>query len=474
LGLFLPPLMDNVKKLYLKVYSWPVIFSLSFVSKWFFVGKNYGTEEDSYGQIVNAFEIWESSSYIASRLPGHPIYDLLLAAMYPRFIQPIFTNSVSLLSLLFACYFLWKLLNSFFGSQYAWFAVLVFSQLPAVFNASVVTIDYMPTMAFLLGGFWFNQKGKPIMAGLFFALATGYRINSVVYAPAALIFKRKSNFFSLKFSKNEWLLGLSTLLFCVLFYMPVFSSYGWGFFSHANPPYPEWTKIVYNASFRFWGVIGICWFFISLRWFLKEKKFTINPAIFLGLLLTFAIYLRFPFKTEFLIPALPFVFMAFGSTQKEKNQFIWSLLFLLNPFILGLYLVEPIRGANEKHLLAAFGSPEKKIGFFPLKGNAFCFKEERLNKENFVLQLDTVAHLQSEKSAVVSAYFYNLIWVKQHFGELKAPFLPIDYLSEDSLSNLLTQGYQVFYLPKIDEINKDRFPDFELNSQARPIFETKP
>src|SRR5690606_28065047 len=115
------------------------------------------------------------------------------------------------------------------------------------------------------------------------------------YAPVALLYKRKTNLLSLSIDKKEWLLGISTFVFSVCFYLPVYLTYGLNFFSHANPPYPIIEKILFNASFRLWGVLGLCLIIILIfAHYNKIKKASIIPEI-LGIALTILVFIRFPF-----------------------------------------------------------------------------------------------------------------------------------------------------------------------------------
>ncbi|MDZ7846272.1 MAG: hypothetical protein U5L96_05675 [Owenweeksia sp.] len=59
-----------------------------------FIGQGYGREEDAWAQVLNAQKIWETGVYEVSRLPGHPLYELLLSALWPLH-SPVFFNLLS-------------------------------------------------------------------------------------------------------------------------------------------------------------------------------------------------------------------------------------------------------------------------------------------------------------------------------------------------------------------------------------------
>src|SRR6478672_9635252 len=74
-----------------------------------FIFDGYGVEEDSWGLVVNAYEMKEKGHYVASRFPGHPFQEYIYRIIYD---QPAWMyNMFSVLMSMLAVGFFFKALN---------------------------------------------------------------------------------------------------------------------------------------------------------------------------------------------------------------------------------------------------------------------------------------------------------------------------------------------------------------------------
>ncbi|MBK6642235.1 MAG: hypothetical protein IPG39_13920 [Bacteroidetes bacterium] len=63
-------------------YSLPLLVAIIFLSRIPFIFSGYGSEEDAWGLILIARNIAATGVYEVSRLPGHPVQELLLTLIW--------------------------------------------------------------------------------------------------------------------------------------------------------------------------------------------------------------------------------------------------------------------------------------------------------------------------------------------------------------------------------------------------------
>ena len=143
-----------------------------------FIFDGYGTEEDSWGLVVNAFEMKKAGHYCASRFPGHPLQEYVYRIIYD---QPAWMyNFCSLFASMVAVVFFYNSLKKMQFSG-AFFAALMFCFTPAFFISGTYTIDFAWTVAFIMLSFYFLLDRKLILSGIFIGMATGCRITSEIF-----------------------------------------------------------------------------------------------------------------------------------------------------------------------------------------------------------------------------------------------------------------------------------------------------
>jgi hypothetical protein len=116
------------------------LFVISLLLRLSFLGEGYGKEFDAWSNALNAKVIAETGVYEVSRLPGHPIYELILAALWPLNHSYFLFNLLSALISSAAVVLLFAIANELKLKQ-AFYWSLSFGFIPVFFIAGTYTID---------------------------------------------------------------------------------------------------------------------------------------------------------------------------------------------------------------------------------------------------------------------------------------------------------------------------------------------
>lgn len=162
---FLSDLSTSQQALWLGLFSFYIRIVLCF--------PGYGVEEDSWGTALAVRNMRATGVYEASRLPGHPVQELVLVFVG----QP----SAWLYNALSAMMGAWSVVAFFlalkrFHQAHAGALALVFSLVPVSWLAGTYTIDYAWGMAFVMSSVWVLSYKRYAAAGILLGLAAGCRI----------------------------------------------------------------------------------------------------------------------------------------------------------------------------------------------------------------------------------------------------------------------------------------------------------
>jgi hypothetical protein len=409
----------------------------------------YGVEEDSYGTVVAARNTYLTGTLEVSRLPGHPLQEIILSFFYPLS-TPFFYNLLSCIASLFAVYFFGKVCKKY-SENFYWLAALVFAFVPVVFIASVSTIDYMWAMAFAMAA-WYNLLHKRfVWAGVLFGLALSCRINI-----AALIvpFVLMSYYEERKLHFKSWILFLvATSMVSFLFFVPVIIRYGWEFFSYSDQfPYPNMPKIIFKWSIGVWGVLGcVAVVFYSLFAFRKNKNADMVLVVFV--VLQALVYLRLPQKSAYLIPLVPIVIWWFMTSLEPKRFAKLSMFLILSAFFCGVNLADSKRGSSSLFKTIEIEIKEQKIYFDLLSGPLYADYSKRINKQLYVNEVIAKTENLDSPSAIISGWWYNQLLVDTYDKKINPNVNFVFYCDEDSIRRMQQNGWKIFYLAEQEIYN---------------------
>ena len=224
-----------------------------------FLSDGYGLDGDSWSVALSAQLLHDIGVYEVSRLPGYPVQEWLSSLVIAG--GPFYVNLLSaLFSTLAVVFFVLALKALRFKRPLL--AGIAFAAVPAFYIHSTTAIDYNYAIAFILASFLVVVKDRLILAGIFLGLALGCRITSgAMLVPFIIMLLQgdgvRANLFRIL------RLSIPTVIIGVILFYPVYSDYGWSFFTFYDVPYPPIPKVLYKFSIEVWGVIGIIGLLIS-------------------------------------------------------------------------------------------------------------------------------------------------------------------------------------------------------------------
>src|SRR6266568_896790 len=154
---------------------WRVALALLFaaallLSRYPLLQGGYGSDDDAWRSVVSALHMRESGNYVPSRIPGSPLFELLLVFLVP--FGPFATNLAAALAQLAAADSFRRVAAALrLPAPGALTAAFAFSA--AVWVTATQTMDYAFGLAFLLASYDALLSDHPGAAGALLALAAG-------------------------------------------------------------------------------------------------------------------------------------------------------------------------------------------------------------------------------------------------------------------------------------------------------------
>lgn len=426
------------------------LFFLNLLARIPFLFAGYGREEDAWGQALTAKTTWESGIYEVSRLPGHPLYEILLALLWPLNHSYFFFNFLSALVSSLSVVFFYLILKNW-NKENAIPLALSFGFIPVFFIAGVYTIDYNFACLFILISLHQLQKNNLVMAGILLGIATGFRISSIAFVlPWLFLAPGKKDFsFLLK-------LGLSSVLMALVSFSAPIYTYGLEVLDFHKPPYSSWAKIAFKLSFGIWGLLLFSFLSLGLMKFLLSKSWknkssgNYNFALIIIIIFQLLVFFRLPFKSEFMIPALAFILVWIGDSFSAKWLRALPYVTILSCFLVGFDYKSDFRGSPPTKASIEFSAGEKEIFIDLLQGPSIIDYKKRLVKMNFVSGVLDWSEKQKQPGYVISGWY----WPQIQFRKSGKPNIHFDYYStKDEILNAKSAGRNIFYLPEINEAN---------------------
>lgn len=450
-----------------------ILFFLALISHLPFLWAGYGKEEDAWAQALNARIIWETGVYEVSRLPGHPIYEFLLAGLWPIQHSYFFFNSLSAIATALAVMFFFRIATRL-DLKNPFTLSLAFAFVPVFYIAGHYTIDYNFALCFLLASFLLLLEKKYIWAGILIGIATGFRISSSGFLVALplLLLSRDLN---LKPWIKFWVAGLAV---SIIAFLPPLFTYGLAFLDFHKPPFPGWANVHYKLTLAVWGLpllLLIFWLILKVL-SRKEKRFRLQEdliserRLWLGTFFIFfmqmSVFARLPFKAEFFIPAVPFLLMLLAVYLRRYQVRLLAGAAVVSSFLLGFDYADPYRGGTPSPLAITFQAGGKEIFLDPLQGPAILDYQKRQNKSQLVEEVLQWEKQRQEKAWVIAGWYWPEIMLKTDEDSL----VKFDYYStEEELQQAQEAGREIFYLPEMDEVNAKLQAHYLADSLGKPL-----
>lgn len=428
------------------------LFSISLLLRLAFLGEGYGKEFDAWSNALNAKTIAETGVYEVSRLPGHPLYELVLSALWPINHSYFFYNLLSALIsagvvvLVFCISSELKLKQAFYWS-------LAFGFIPVFFIASTYTIDYNFALFFILAAFLALLRKQYWWLGIALGLATGFRISSLGFLLPFTLWLGLRNF--------RALLKMYTAagLLAILVFLPPFFTYGLSFLDFHKPPFPGWANVLYKISIGIWGIpllLLLAWRIMRLRsfklnftWPAHLKGLSFHFGVIVILVLQALVFMRLPFKSEFFLAALPFLWLQIAALSQDGQGKLFLYTSLASLLFFGLDYDNIYRGASPGKGVLRFEANGKSIFLSPLQGPLSLDQSKRRNKSNTVEQAIIALH-ERDPAWLIAGWYWPELVLKLGDSE----HLIDHYSTKTEILEAQEANYPILYLPEINEQNQ--------------------
>jgi hypothetical protein len=458
-----------------------ILFAVSLAARIPFLHAGYGVEEDSWGIAVAMHNTVETGIPEASRLPGHPVHELFLAALWSMGARYWMFNFVSAVAGAVGVVFFAMILKKLSFKHYM-LAALGFSLVPVIYIAGTYTIDYMWTITFVLASYYALLCNRLWLAGILLGLACGCRITS-----AAMMLPFAIQLWGIHDFKG-WLarifkIGIAALIIIVISYIPVVMVYGKSFFTYSDQfPYPPFSKIFYKGTIGVFGLIGfvaiILFALIALMKRQNKDQLYAQPlsrmhsyAWASTVIIYIIAYFGLPQKSAYMIPLVPFVLLLFTRYLDEKHYRIFSVLLILSPFFFSINLTDPFRGSQHSSMVLKATVSGQEVFLDPLTGPVFSDYTKRKQKMAFTKMVRKKANAMNEKAVIISGWWYNMIITGLYDEPGSKHVIYTFYTDEKALRSYLSQGYNIYYLPEQDLYNDLNFKMQVTNELAKPFIE---
>lgn len=440
-----------------------LLFIVVFLSRIPFLSAGYGVEEDSWGIALAAFHTWLTRVYEPSRLPGHPVQELIYSALW-GYGSVMYNGLCALFSSIGVVFF--ALILKHLQFKLPILAALAFAFIPVYYISSTYTIDFVWTQAFVLISLYSLLKNKYVLCGIFLGLAIGCRITSgAMLVPFMIIVWRSHN---LKYNLTV-LTKIAVPMACItlLAFLPLIKEFGLSFFMYYDQfPYPPFPKVMYKmilGVFGFIGTLAISIAFLHIIVNFKKqsrgelfenglhRKIIIACFVILGLY-TIS-YFRLPQKSGYMMPVIPFVILLLGYYLNSKH-FKWlCIAFIVSPFVCSINLTDKLRGSAHSDYSLVFNIAEQEIFFDPLSGSVFSDYSKRKQKMAYTQVVLNKADTIKQKTVVIAGWWYNEIMVES-IEKNRNNFVTFEsYIDSVKISNYLSEGHQISFLPEQDKYN---------------------
>ncbi len=441
---------------------------LIFISRLPFLFEGYGAEEDAWALRLVAERIATTGTYEVSRLPGHPVQELVYSAIWDSgaWIYNLLTALISTAGI-----HAFMLLLRRHGVANALPAGIALAFTPIVFIHSTDSMDYMWAVSFVLIAA-LNASGKRvILAGLLLGIACGCRITSgAMIIPLSILSYAHAD------EGKRWMavarFALSTLFFSALSFLPVLLNYGIGFFTfYEHFPIPGWLKNTYKGTIGVWGLPGflaVC--FALVVAIVRPQRNSVAAgsrsdsqntlavvSIVICALYTIA-FIRLPLKSAFMIPVAPFLLAWLAIRLSKRSLLALTVTLILSCFTFGINLAEEDRGSTVSRLAWTFETGGQKIAMDPLAGLVVADRSKRIQRIRYAERVMASIDDVRQPAVLITGWWQAHLLVLQRENERGPSDVIIrHYCSEEELTDWRIKGYTIYFLEGQDSYNDLRF-----------------
>ncbi len=306
-----------------------------------FLNAGYGVENDAWRVARVARSISQTGTYEVSRFPGYPMHEIVSSWFWEG--GPAALNALSALLGLVACFAAWQVARRL-QARDALLLVAALAATPVFFVSSVTTKDYVWALAFTWLAMWMAIENRPLLAGVILGFGVGCRITT-----GAMLFPILLVLLGAVSEPGRWralakFAGATVCSAAVLF-IPVWSRYGWEFFTFYNHGRPDAGTIIRLGTWQVWGSLGLVGLALGLGATLLRLRLPLRtsiepttnrmivPALWLTVALYVLAYLRLPDQAGYLLPIVPATLFLLGRYTPRVAFQACCVCIIVSPFL---------------------------------------------------------------------------------------------------------------------------------------------
>ncbi len=296
----------------------------------------YGTDLD-IGDVLAAGARIRDLDYAPSRNPGVPVVEAIVAVLDPVG-GHLLVNLATVGALIATVIGIARLVRAW-GHDNGDLVALAFLASPIVIMSGAQTADFVWATAFFVWGALALLRGRPVPAGLLFALTLGSRSSSLLLIAALLAAVAWD-----PAGRRRCLQAAAVMVpGALLLYVPAWLAYDrtFGFLSATD----GWYGLANNVgrfalkNYAVGGLALLVVVAVALPALVRAlRRWNVDPMVrfaVLGLVVTEALFLRVPWKPAHLVPCLMMLVLWVAASSRNRRPFLWVLIaaMALNGFV---------------------------------------------------------------------------------------------------------------------------------------------
>ncbi len=267
----------------------------------------YGTDPDAWRVALSADYLLSEGEYLPSRLPGYPLHEFVTVPLVNA--GWVWTNLCTVLVSLVGVYLFARILNVL-NVKGRGILTIGFAFAPLLWINSVMTIDYMWALTFILGSYLALLQRRPTLGGIVLGVAAGFRLTSLIMAAPLLLLLWRSD---QRASARPFL--VAAILVTVAAYLPVMTVYGLALanFYDAKVPVLNVLRLLGKDALGVFGalavLIGVVMSARRLARLPRDLLSDVHVLTWVSVIVVyFLTFSRLPHEVAYLVPVFPFAF----------------------------------------------------------------------------------------------------------------------------------------------------------------------
>lgn len=167
-------------------------------------------------------------------------------------------------------------------------------------------------------------------------------------------------------------------------------------------------------------------------------------------------FMRCPLKAAFIIPLIPFVWMAFTLLISDRAFKGLVLLMAVSTFTFGINLSDPLRGSKESNFSIQKKIAGQKVAIDPFVGLLMADITKRQQRTSYATKvLSKISSIKKPTLIIVGWWNADLLVLQRGHENHFVKF--VYYIEESSLLKYQNANYEIFFLPEQDTFNDLRY-----------------